>query len=180
MLSRSINLVGVNVKIYAAGVEIDNDEAGSWEGYPAVVNGKPASDPECYVTDVRPGWCSPITEIAVFEFTCIGFGYGPCRGPIDFEVGMIGVGEVFDPDLLELAKWAKTLLGRQTIRSGEATEREVNFVVAYQYSSGLDEHSGEWDTEWECLGLVDLNPTGRGAVANLTIIDEPTSLPSAG
>jgi hypothetical protein len=185
MQHRSINLVGVKATVFQKGQLIDACEVEYWSGYPAVVEGKVIEDPESWVTpgDFPPNdaaRCRAKTEIVVFEITCIGSGYGDYRGALDYEIGSIGVGEVFGPYLVDMAQLAKAMLAKQAPHRHwhDQPDQTVNFVMAFSYSSGLDQFSGEWDADWEPIGVVDLHPDSRGPITSLAILpNDPLPTP---
>lgn len=88
------------------------------------------------------------------------------EGAVAYERAMVGAWDLFKPDLKDFIEYATFLKDKRPKKRNVHRDEwgiKVFFHAQYQFKSWQCQHTGEWDSATECLGVVDigmLEPVG--------------------
>lgn len=92
-----------------------------------------------------------------FCFKPIGqdFGYEFCS-PLDFEISVMTASDVFERWVQDFIKVGCFLIEDAKAKGISLKEDTCRFVTVWSYESCQDTYYQEWDSEWDLLGVLDL------------------------
>lgn len=96
-----------------------------------------------------------------FRFFGQTFDYSYASG-LDFEFTEGYLGEMFEGWEEDFIKYGEQLIGLQQEKQKDLLERDANykmtrFITVWEYTAFQDSYSGEFEAEWDLLGLLEMH-----------------------
>lgn len=98
-----------------------------------------------------------IKPITTFNFSFMGqhagdFGYA---NGLEWEVANIGTAEVFEGWEKDLEEIGSSIIQNYEKRGRDFGRKFVRFITLWTYDGYQDSYNGEFDSEWDLVGVVD-------------------------